>query len=242
MQNWFKVSNNFMDDPKMLEIGAVGICLFLAGIGYSSRNLTDGRIPKLMAKRLIVEDVSEVIPQMLELGLWVEDGKDYIVPAYLEWQTSSEEVAAKRQGATQRKRHQRQREVIEAAPAEDVLDAAAVRRRVADVCDKAVFDGDAEATMDNYRYVYEVLVPQAAVKYADVKGIGEASLLNSVLLHAAATFFGSDIDPTSIRRLSALRRDHGFRTIQYLPVAAAGAKGDPINYLTSILKKEKANA
>lgn len=242
MQNWFKVSNNWVDDPKLMEVGAVGTCLFFAGLAYCSRNLTDGCIPKVAAKRLLAEDVAEVIPTMLELGLWAEDGKDYLVAAYLDWQTSSEEVTAKRQGATARKRHQRQREVIEPTQEMPVLDVAEVRKRVAAVCDKAVFDGNLEATMGGYRHVYEVLVPQAAEKYADVKGVGEASLLVGVVLHAATTFFGIEVDAATMRRLSALRRDYGFRVIETLPIAAAGAKGDPINYLTSILKKEKANA
>ena len=44
-----------------------------------------------------------------------------------------------------------------------------------------------------------------------------------------------------MRRLAAMRRDAGFLLIEKLPIAAAAATGDPLNYLAVLIKKETSN-
>jgi|GEM_PF-3449318 len=238
---WLKLANTFTTDPKILEVGEAAAWLYLAGLCYSSSHLTDGVVPKSIIGRLVDGDAEERAAALVEAGLWNSSGKNYLIHNYTEHQQTSDQIQEKRDAAAKRQAKHRQKETLVKTEEGEVLDAAEVRRRLTTVCDKVVEDGNLEATLEGYRHIYTNLVPQAVEKYREVSGIGEASLLNVVATHAAQTFIGEDLDSAAFRRLSALRRDNGFRLIEVLPIAAAGAKGDPITYLTGILNKEKTN-
>jgi hypothetical protein len=113
-----------------------------------------------------------------------------------------------------------------------------VHDRVRNTCNAAIIDGDQASTLAGYLTIATELIPEAAVTYADVSGVGEASLQNIALAHAAEHLLGTEIDPPKFRRLAALRKQHGNRVYEALATAAVAASGDPISYATSILKKE----
>ncbi|WP_157874257.1 hypothetical protein [Streptomyces sp. AcH 505] len=57
------MSDDFYDHPKFERVGALGVALWAEGLAWSNRNLTDGRIPRNVARRLI--DFEEVIETVL---------------------------------------------------------------------------------------------------------------------------------------------------------------------------------
>ncbi len=253
---WLKLDDTFPENPKVLEAGPLAGWLYLCGLAYCARNLTDGLIPKAAVSRLMDAemDAATLATRLVESGLWETDGKSYKVHDYLIHQRSKAQIEHDRTTAAERQALARQRKALGTSPkavtasqesnspSTTETEASVVRAKLVAMCDRVPVDGNVEQTLERYRKVVLELVPEAVAKYADVKGIGEASLQNVVLIHAAGYFLGQEIDQPSMRRLAALRRDYGYAVLEALPKAAIGAKGDPINYLTGILKKGAANA
>ncbi len=50
---WVKIDDHFDEHPKMAAVGPLGWALWLAGLAYSNRNLTDGFIPWSVARTLV---------------------------------------------------------------------------------------------------------------------------------------------------------------------------------------------
>lgn len=50
---WIRIDDAFDDHPKMMEVGPLGWSLWLAGLAYCNRNLTDGFIPWSAARKLV---------------------------------------------------------------------------------------------------------------------------------------------------------------------------------------------
>lgn len=125
--SWIKLDDGFLDHPKFLRAGPLAGYLHIAALAWCNRNLTDGVIPRVQPARLVawhtandclnvdvvgrVADYEEavswgvLVSRLLETGLWVErpDG-DYEVHDYLEWQTSAEDIRAKRDGLSDKRR------------------------------------------------------------------------------------------------------------------------------------------
>lgn len=125
--SWIKLDDGFLDHPKFLRAGPLAGYLHIAAMAWCNRNLTDGVIPRAQPARLVawhtandcldvdvvgrIADYEEAIAwgvlveRLLETGLWVErDDGDYEVHGYLEWQTSAEEIRAKRDGLSDKRR------------------------------------------------------------------------------------------------------------------------------------------
>lgn len=49
---WVKIDDHFNEHPKMAAVGPVGWGIWLAGLAYCNRNLTDGFIPRSIASAL----------------------------------------------------------------------------------------------------------------------------------------------------------------------------------------------
>jgi hypothetical protein len=96
---WVRLSDDFYDHPKFVDAGPLALALWITGMGYCNRNLTDGLIPKSVAARLVDFDgimldgggndlcgvvyddhdgqvASHALWQLLLHGLWHEDGHD----------------------------------------------------------------------------------------------------------------------------------------------------------------------
>ncbi|SDJ74810.1 hypothetical protein [Streptomyces indicus] len=59
---WVRISDDFYDHPKCDAAGALGTALWVAGLAWSNRNLTDGFIPRRSALRLLdFEDAAEAV-------------------------------------------------------------------------------------------------------------------------------------------------------------------------------------
>lgn len=121
---WVRISDDFYDHPKFDAAGALGIALWVAGLAWCNRNLTDGQIPRRVALRLLdYEDAAEAVraadgrngvtnapdnsdvtssvarfvaDRLVKSGLWVEEETGYRVHDYLDYQKSATQITAAR--------------------------------------------------------------------------------------------------------------------------------------------------
>jgi hypothetical protein len=107
---WVKLDDHFDEHPKLAQAGPLGLALWVAGLAYCNRNLTDGFIPHRVAHAMLSwegigiysgttgEDVTgEMVAGMLvTAGLWEREGSDYRVHDYLEFQPSRTQVTEAR--------------------------------------------------------------------------------------------------------------------------------------------------
>jgi len=119
---WVRVSDDFYDNPKFTDITPLSVALWIVGLAYCNRNLTDGYVPKSVAPRLcdfdglsytiaegemfsIGEDdcAPRAINDLVKAGLWHTDGHDcpecpqpgrrrYYVHDYLVYQPSAADI------------------------------------------------------------------------------------------------------------------------------------------------------
>jgi len=109
---WVRVSDDFYDHERFSNVGPLGIAVWIVGLAYCNRNLTNGHIPRGAAHRLLHIDglgiytgtmsgrdaeVSDGIDELVGAGLWIEDGRDYLVRDYLDYQPSADEMKARRE-------------------------------------------------------------------------------------------------------------------------------------------------
>lgn len=114
---WVRVSDDFYDHGKFAQLSALGDSAWIRGLAYANRNLTDGFIPKRIAKNLIeVEGLgiyqgsnsgrdAEPLDGVLELvttGLWDAIEGGYQIHDYLQYQPSKAQVEAKAKATTER--------------------------------------------------------------------------------------------------------------------------------------------
>jgi hypothetical protein len=116
-RTYVKVHDGLPDHPKIIEAGGEAGWLYICGLAYASRQLTDGVIPKRLVPRLTDGSKPEASASaLLRVGLWHEGVHDcsrcpqpgpeaYVIHDYLDHQRSASEVAdlrAKRSAAGQR--------------------------------------------------------------------------------------------------------------------------------------------
>lgn len=116
-RTYVKVHDGLPDHPKIIEAGGEAGWLYICGLAYASRQLTDGVIPVRLVPRLTDGSKPEASASALvRVGLWHEGahscercpqgGADtYVIHDYLVHQRSAAEVAdlsAKRSAAGQR--------------------------------------------------------------------------------------------------------------------------------------------
>lgn len=111
---WIRIDDHFDEHPKLAQVGPLGWGIWLAGLAYCNRNLTDGFIPRAVAKNLCDDtiylpggelqialtsgmaghdfDGSWSIEIMLQARLWDEAVGGYQVHDYLDFQPSRAEV------------------------------------------------------------------------------------------------------------------------------------------------------
>ena len=127
---WVKIDDHFDEHHKFQKAGPLAAALWLAGLAYCNRNLTDGRIPRSKANTLwswtwfdepndegqarevtlgissgyAGEDITSeyVIQRLVDAGLWDDHGTHFMVHDYHEYQASKEQVVAEREATRKR--------------------------------------------------------------------------------------------------------------------------------------------
>ena len=115
---WVKLDDHFDEHPKVARIGPLGIALQVAGLCYCNRNLTDGFIPRAVARTLLDwqteqdgvlwtlartsgmqgDDVTAqwVIDLLVDAGVWEEADGGYRVHDYADYQPTKEAIDIER--------------------------------------------------------------------------------------------------------------------------------------------------
>ncbi|MGK3107922.1 hypothetical protein [Streptomyces sp. WAC05858] len=141
-RTYVKVHDGLPDHPKIIEAGGEAGWLYICGLAYASRQLTDGVISKRLVSRLTDGSKPEASASALvRVGLWHDGEHDcpkcpqagpdnYVIHDYLDHQRSASEVAdlrSKRAAAGQRggKRSGQSRRAASAAEANDEASASA---------------------------------------------------------------------------------------------------------------------
>lgn len=103
---WFKLDENFANHPKVNQAGNAAVGLWVRCGTYSAQYLTDGHVPGNVARNL---GKPREIAALLDAGLWVpcDDGDGYVMPDYLDYNPSKEQILAER--AANRDRQARRR-------------------------------------------------------------------------------------------------------------------------------------
>lgn len=86
---WVRISDDFYDHPKFQQLTGVGVSMWVAGLAYANRNLTDGFVPVRMACALVDQDslgysmygpgqegsaAANGLVSLVDAGLWHEEG------------------------------------------------------------------------------------------------------------------------------------------------------------------------
>jgi hypothetical protein len=136
---WVRVSDDFYDHPKFDAAGSLGIALWVAGLAWCNRNLSDGYIPRRAALRLLdFEDAIEaasngdrngvsngpsnsavarfVAQKLVKAGLWTDEEDGFRVHDYLDYQKSADQITAERDRNAARQKAFRERHKKAARP------------------------------------------------------------------------------------------------------------------------------
>lgn len=102
---WVKLDDQFPDHWKLAELGEdAPLCgwLYVCGLAFCNRQLTDGRIPKAHVGRLMSVRAAELAERLVEVGLWEDADTHYVVHDYLDYQPTREKVLAERAATKER--------------------------------------------------------------------------------------------------------------------------------------------
>ena len=109
---WAKLDDGFTDHPKIIDAGPLASWLYVCGLTYSSRLLTDGFIPQGQVRKLAdVDNAMDLAARLLEVGLWERTDGGFRIHDYLEYNPSAAQVKDERKAAQERMRKVRSREV-----------------------------------------------------------------------------------------------------------------------------------
>lgn len=110
---WVRLDDNFFSHPKAVSAGRDARDLFLAGMCFCNRGLTDGFIPGEALRRLAadaeVDNAPALAAKLVEVGLWEATDGGYRIHQYLDYQPSKERVEAERAANAQRQAEWRDR-------------------------------------------------------------------------------------------------------------------------------------
>jgi hypothetical protein len=87
---WLKVDDNAPHHKKMLAAGDVACWLWICGLAYCQRHMTDGLITPEAVPFLGCKGWKAAVSKLVASGLWVEEGTGYRVHDFLHWNDSAE--------------------------------------------------------------------------------------------------------------------------------------------------------
>jgi hypothetical protein len=95
---WHPTSDYFFSHPKVRKAGRDSALLFLAGLGYCGRYLTDGAIPKDALDVIAAEawTTKKAATKLVQQNLWHDMGEHYQVHDWHQWNRTRDEAEEKR--------------------------------------------------------------------------------------------------------------------------------------------------
>lgn len=98
---WFKLDDGFHHHPKVHKAGNAAVGLWVRCGTYSSHYLTDGYVDNGIAHDL---GTQREIDRLIDTGMWVCNGSGFIIPDYLDYNPSAEQIQSERDLDRERKR------------------------------------------------------------------------------------------------------------------------------------------
>ena len=107
---WIKLDDQVTEHPKTAGLSCEAWTLWIHGLTYCSRNLTDGEIPKPYLPRLSpVRRVKKATQELVDAGLWVDEGARIQVHNYVKWQRSKSQIEYDKESSHARQKASRER-------------------------------------------------------------------------------------------------------------------------------------
>lgn len=88
---WFRVDDAFHSHPKVMRAGTAAVGLWVRCGSYCAQHLTDGVVPREV---VMSYGTKTQVAALLSSGLFVESPSGYVMPDYLDYNPSREEVLA----------------------------------------------------------------------------------------------------------------------------------------------------
>jgi hypothetical protein len=100
---WVRLADDFYDHPKVLSAGAPAAWLWICGLAYANRYLTDGFVPAAAVRRLTdLDDPFRLAAKLVDVGLFEAVDGGYRIHDYAEYQPSAGDVKDQRQKTADR--------------------------------------------------------------------------------------------------------------------------------------------
>ena len=99
---WVRLDDNFSDHPKVIALSDKAFRLFITGLCYSNRQLTDGLLPYQIVTGWVGDDPLKPSDELEDQNLWERVDKGFLIRSYTEYQPTREKVNEKRDRAKSR--------------------------------------------------------------------------------------------------------------------------------------------
>lgn len=100
---WVKLDDGFPDHPKVERAGFKAAWLYVCGLAYASRQLTDGVVPRERIGKLAgLPGERGLAQRLVDVGLWREHPDGYEIHDYCKHQRRREQVLEDREKSRQR--------------------------------------------------------------------------------------------------------------------------------------------
>jgi hypothetical protein len=106
---WVRLDDLMPQHPKVLRAGPAAAWLWVCGLAYCSRMLTDGAIPSQALASFGLPQTDKLAATLVEVGLWDETSDGFQVHDFLQYQPSRKQVLERRERATARVKEWRKR-------------------------------------------------------------------------------------------------------------------------------------
>lgn len=94
---WVRLDDQFTEHPKVVAAGPLAGWLYVCGLTYCARQLTDGFIPRAQLRRLLpTGGVDRLAARLVTVGLWEPADDGYRVHDFLNYNASREQTLALR--------------------------------------------------------------------------------------------------------------------------------------------------
>ncbi len=112
--SWIKIDDRLLDHPKFVRLEALapsrGLHLWVGLMSYAKQQLTDGRVPRDMLRKVQGPHYrwrQNALDALVAVGLVEVSGDDLLIHDYLDWNPSRQKILGPPRGETDRATHER---------------------------------------------------------------------------------------------------------------------------------------
>jgi hypothetical protein len=105
--SWVRLDDHFPDHPKLAEAGPLAGWVYVSGLCYAARYLTDGFVPETIAQRFAGSS-PELLENLVKCSLWDRVNGGYVIHDFLDYNPPASKVKAERDAAKARMKGNRQ--------------------------------------------------------------------------------------------------------------------------------------